>query len=113
MVEVLVLPATVRCDHDGRVRNQASQGWATVGGHPILRADDPEGRDIDWCPNRGVNIKPCGATLRVEVGYSALVSVGGRRAVLASLKGKTDGTPPGAVHYRVRDPGQAFVTVGA
>lgn len=113
MVEVVVLPAVVRCDHDGRVTNRASQSWVTVGGHPVLRQDDPEGADIDWCPNRGANIKPCGTTLGVEVGYSVLVRVGGRPLVVASLRGKTDGTPPQSVHYRVRDPGQRFVVVGA
>lgn len=112
MFELIVLPAVVRCDHDGRVGNQASQGWVTVGGAPVLRDDDPEGADIDWCPNRGANIKPCGTTLKVEVGYSAFVRLSERRVVLASLRGKTDGTPPQSVHYRVRDPGQRFVVVG-
>jgi hypothetical protein len=31
--------------------------------------------------------------------------------VLGSLDGKTDGTPPMAVHYRMRDAGQHFVWV--
>ena len=113
MFELLILPADVRCDHAGDVVNKESQTWATVSGHPILRDNDPEGRDIDWCPNRGANIKPCGKTLKVEVGYSTFVTVGGKKAVLASLQGKTDGTPPGAVHYRVRDPGQRYVVVGS
>ncbi len=77
----------------------------------MLRDDDPQRRDIDWCPNRGMNIKSCGTTLKVDVGYSELVRLGGQRVVLASLDGKTDGTPPQAVHYRVRDPGQRFVVV--
>lgn len=113
MDELLVLPALVRCDHDGRVANRASQDWVTVDGHPVLRADDPEGRDIGWCPNRGANIKPCTKTLGVEVGYSAFVRLDERAVVLASLQGKTDGTPPGAVLYRVREPGQDLVVVGA
>ena len=113
MFELLVLPAAIRCDHDGRVENRASQDWVTVAGHPVLRDDDPERREIEWCPNRGANIKPCGKTERVEVGYSVFVTVGEKRAVLASLEGKTDGTPPKAVHYRVRNPGQRFVVVGA
>lgn len=113
MYELLVLPAVVRCDHDGRVGNRASQDWVTVATHPVLRDDDPERRDIDWCPNRGTNIKRCDTTLRADVGYSVFVRLAGKAVVLASLDGKTDGTPPLAVHYRVRDPGQHFVVVGA
>lgn len=111
--ELLVLPATIRCDHGGKVENEASQDWVTVAGDPVLRQDDPQSRDIDWCPNRGANIRYCGKTLEVEVGYSVFVHIGGRPVVLASLEGKTDGTPPGFVHYRVRDPGQRFVRVGS
>lgn len=111
MFLLLILPSKIRCDHDGKVENKASQQWAVVGDHPILRNDDPEGRDIDWCPNRGANIKYCDKTLKVEKGYSTFVTVGGKEAVIANLEGKTNGTPPGAVHYRVRDPEQDFVTV--
>jgi hypothetical protein len=105
------LASKIRCDHDGKVKNTASQDWAVVGDQPILRNDDPQGRDIDWCPNRGANIKPCGKTLKVDKGYSTFVTVGGKEAVIANLEGKTDGTPPGGVLYRVRDPEQDFVTV--
>jgi hypothetical protein len=114
MPELLVLSAAVRCDHDGKVENKESQDWVVVGGDdPVLRNNDPESRDINWCPNRGANIKPCGKTLKVEVGYSVFVRLGGRQVVLANLKGKTDGTPPGAVYYQVRDPGQRFIVVGS
>lgn len=106
-----MLPAVVRCDHDGRVATVASQDWTTVAGHLALRDDDLEGTDINGCPNRGANIKPCAKTLGVAVGYSLFVRVGQRRVVLASLEGKTDGTPPMSVHYRMRDPGQRFVMV--
>jgi hypothetical protein len=111
MPELVLVDAVVRCDHDGHVETVASQRWVTVNGVAVLRADDPEGRDISWCPNRGANIKPCGTTLTVDEGYSELLHIDGARAVLASLRGKTDGTPPGAVHYRVRDPAQRFVVV--
>lgn len=109
--ELVLLGAVVRCDHDGHVETKESQDWVTVEGTPVLRADDPERRDIGWCPSRGANIKPCGTTLNVEEGYSELLYIDGQHAVLASLRGKTDGTPPGAVHYRVRDPAQRFVVV--
>lgn len=113
MFELLVLPAAIRCGHDGRVQNDASQTWVTVATHAVLRDDDPEGREINWCPNRGVNIKACSKTLKVDIGYSVFVRLGGQRVVLANLDGKTNGTPPQAVHYQVRDPGQRFVVVSA
>jgi hypothetical protein len=116
MPELLVLSSAVRCDHDGKVDNKESQRWVVVGGDdPVLRNDDPEGRDIDWCPNQGANIKKCGKTLKVEQGkgYSKFVRLGGRAVVMANLQGKTEGTPPGFVSYRVRDPGQRFIVVEA
>ena len=113
MPELIVLPAVIRCDHDGKVENRASQDWVTVAGHAVLRNDDPEGREIEWCPNRGVNIKACSKTEKVDLGYSVFVRLAGKQVVLANLEGKTNGTPPKAVHYRVRDPGQRFVVVGS
>ncbi len=114
MPELLPLSSSVRCDHDGIVQNKESQDWVVVGGDdPVLRNDDPEGRDIDWCPNQGANIKKCTKTLKVEKGYSIFVRIGGRAVVMADLQGKTDGTPPGAVYYRVRDPRQRFIVVGS
>lgn len=111
MFEALVLPATLRCDHDGRIETIASQDWVTIADHPVLRDDDPEGREIEWCPNRGVNIKACSRTLKPDVGYSVFVRLDGKRVVLGNLDGKTNGTPPQAVHYRMRDAGQHFVVV--
>jgi hypothetical protein len=114
MPELLVLSCAVRCDHDGKVQNKESQDWVLVGGDdPVLRNDDPESRDINWCPNQGINIKRCTKTLKVEKGYSNFVTLGGKAVVIANLQGKTDGTPPGAVYYRVRDPGQRFIVVGS
>jgi hypothetical protein len=113
MFELLVLPATIRCDHDGIVKTKESQTWVTAATHPVLRDDDPEGRDINLCPNRGVHIKACSKTLKVDVGYSTFVRLDGKRIVLANLDGKTNGTPPQAVHYRMRDAGQHFVVVSA
>jgi hypothetical protein len=111
MFLLLILASKIRCDHDGKVANKASQEWAVLDDSPILRNDDPEGRDIDWCPNRGANIKYCDKTLKVETGYSKFVTVGGKAVVIANLAGKTNGTPPGAVFYRVRNAEQTYVTV--
>lgn len=101
--------SVIKCDHDGRVTNRPSQRWVTIGGVPVLVEPDPPGREIVACPNFGPTIKPCAKTLKVAVGYSGFVRIDGREVVLSHLDGFTDGTPPGLVHYRVRDPRQHFV----
>ncbi|MFJ6194631.1 hypothetical protein [Micromonospora sp. NPDC092111] len=103
------LNSVLACDHDGRVTNRAAQRWLTVTGVPVLVDSDPEGRDIVACPNYGPTIKPCAKTLPVRVGYSDWLRVDGHRIVLSHLDGLTDGTPPGLVHHRVRDPRQHLV----
>jgi hypothetical protein len=105
----LTTQSVVKCDHDGRVTPVASQHWVTIAAVPVIVDADPQGRDIVACPNYGPTIKPCGKTLRVGVGYSQLIRVDGRPVTLSSLDGLTDGTPPGLVHYTVRDPKQTFV----
>jgi hypothetical protein len=91
------------------VTNVASQQWVTIDRVPVLVEIDPEGRTIVACPNYGPTIKPCVTTLKVAVGYSGLLKVDGKRVVLSHLDGLTDGTPPGLVHYKVRDPEQNYV----
>lgn len=108
-MEWIHLESVIKCDHDGRVTNEASQQWVTIAGTPVLVATDPEERDIVACPNYGPTIKPCATTLTVAVGYSERVTIDGRAVVLSHLDGLTDGTPPGFVHYRVRDPRQRYV----
>jgi hypothetical protein len=104
--------AVIKCAHDGRVATRPSRQWVTVAGVPVLVDDDPEGRGITACPNYGPTIKPCAKTLKVTEGYSGFIRIDGHRVVLSSLDGLTDGTPPGTVHYGVRDPGQPYVTAG-
>jgi len=101
--------ASVRCGHDGRITNQASQRWLTVGSVPVLVDNDPESRGITGCPNVGPTVKPCTTTLKVATGYSEWLRVDGHRVVLSNLDGLTDGTVPGTVHYQVRDPAQRLV----
>ncbi|NUT32203.1 MAG: hypothetical protein HOV79_03915 [Hamadaea sp.] len=108
-MEWIHLASVVKCDHDGRVTNQASQQWVTIDGSPVLVATDPEGRDIVACPNYGPTIKPCAKTLKVAVGYSDRIRIDRHAIVLSHLDGLTDGTPPGLVHYKVRDAQQAYV----
>ena len=86
---------------------------ATRDGSPILVDNDPQGRDISMCPNIGINIKPCNKALPVLKGYSTFVRIGGKRICLDTVEGYTDGTPPGAVKYTVRRPGQVFVAAAS
>lgn len=112
-MKLIVTPADIRCDHEGRVTNNPSQHWVEIGGHPVLVADDPQGRAIARCPNIGATMKPCVKTLAVAAGYSSWIRVDGHPVVLDSLDGLTDGTVPGTVHYSVRSPGQMFVEADA
>jgi hypothetical protein len=109
-MELIHRDAVVKCDHDGRIPQVASQQWVTISGIPVLVDSDPEGRDIVACPMYGPLVKPCAKTLKVAVGYSeGFLRLDAKRVVLSHLDGLTDGTPPGTVHYRVRDPLQTFV----
>ncbi|GAA1524017.1 hypothetical protein GCM10009827_045530 [Dactylosporangium maewongense] len=112
-MKLVTVRAVVRCGHDGRVRNNASQHWVTVGGADVLVDDDPQGRAVAGCPNIGPTMKPCALTLAVQAGYSDWIRVDGKRVALSNLDGLTDGTVPGTVHYTVRDPGQSFVGADA
>lgn len=106
-MRVLVLTGVLRCGHDGKVVNTASQHWVRVASHPILVATDPEGRDVTMCPNISTNTRQCRSTLAVNTGYSGFIRIDGRQVCLDSVDGMTDGVPPS--HYTVRDPGQQFV----
>lgn len=108
-MKILVEPGVLRCGHDGKVVNAASRHWVRIGSAPVLVQNDPEGRSIRMCPNIGINIKPCTSTLSVQTGYSTFLRIDGHAACLDSVTGYTDGTPPGAVKYTVRDPGQQLV----
>jgi hypothetical protein len=106
---VLTEDAVVVCDHaQGMVRVAVGQDLVRIAGRRVLVAGDPVGRPVAGCI-QAPPLKPCTSTLLVQAGHSALVRIGGRPLVLASLDGITDGTPPGAVHFRCRRPGQAFV----
>jgi len=112
-MKLVTVQAVMRCGHDGRVQNVASQHWVTVGGADVLVDDDPQGRKVTGCPNIGPTMKPCTTTLAVQSGYSTWIRVDGDRVALSSLDGLTDGTVPGTVHYTVREPGQTFVGADA
>ncbi|KFF59533.1 hypothetical protein JF66_10615 [Cryobacterium sp. MLB-32] len=108
-MKILVEKGVLRCGHDGIVKNVASQQWVKILTSPVLVENDPQGRDINGCPNIGINIKPCTHTLVVHRGYSSFIRIGAQAICLDSVEGYTDGTPPGAVKYTVRSPGQQLV----
>jgi hypothetical protein len=113
-MKFLVEKSSLKCLHMGAVRNQASQKWVTIAKSAVLVATDPEGRDIDHCPNRGPEgIKPCGKTLKVHQGYSTFIRISKHAVCIDNLWGLTDGTPPGVVKYNVIDPAQTFVAGAA
>ena len=112
-MRILVEEAILRCGHDGKVKNVPSQEWVRVKGSPVLVDNDPQGRDISMCPNVGINIKPCNKTLPVTKGYSTFIRIGGKAVCLDTVEGFTDGTPPGAVKYNVRRPGQTLMGSGS
>lgn len=106
-MRVLVLSGVLKCGHDGRVVNAASQTWVRIAGDPLLVAEDPEGRPIAGCPNISTNSKPCRTTKEVTSGYSGFVRIGGAAVCLDAVQGPTDGVPPSL--YTVRSAGQDLV----
>jgi len=109
-MRLLTEDAVLVCLHElGKVENQPSQRLVTIDSRKVLVDNDPERRSISRCPNIGATIKPCQTTLKVKVGYSKFVKIDGRKVCLDSVRGLTDGTPPGIVEYKVRRPGQGLV----
>jgi hypothetical protein len=106
--------AALICKHVlGRVSIAASQRWVTIASRRVLVDPDPEGKGIQGCPNIGPAIVPCKITLKVQKGYSQWIKIGGNFVCLDTVRGFTNGTPPGVVEYTVRDPGQTFVKESA
>jgi hypothetical protein len=109
-MKLLTEKSSLKCQHMGVVRNQATQHWVTIANQAVLVENDPEGRDIDHCPYRDpAGQKPCLHTLKVHLGYSTFITIGKHAVCLDDLWGLTDGTPPGFVKYIVVDPEQTFV----
>jgi hypothetical protein len=106
---LLTEDADLKCLHHGNVSVAPTQSLVTIERRRVLVEPNPEGRNISLCPNMGALIKPCNHTLKVQSGYSPLLVIEGHRVCLDSIRGLTDGTPPGIVEYRVFDPGQPFV----
>ncbi len=109
-MRLLTDAAVLVCLHElGILENRPSQSLVRIDGHRVLVDNDPETRSIGGCPNIGATIKPCQQSLRVQVGYSTWVKIDGHKVCLDTVRGLTDGTPPGTVEYKVRRPGQKLV----
>ncbi len=105
--------AVLVCAHEtGLVGIAASQGLVRIDGRRALVKPDPVGKPIVGCVNANppAGIKPCTSTLPVQQGYSDWVRIEGRSVCLDTVEGLTDGTPPGSHKYKVRSPGQDFVS---
>ena len=111
VMQLLTEDAKLVCAHElGKVDIEPTQSLVRIDARLVLVEADPEGRDINGCPMYGAVIKPCRTTLPVKVGYSELLRIEGRRVCLDTVRGLTDGTPPGTVMYKVDDPGQKWVS---
>jgi len=115
MTDWLTMDARLACDHGGKVNNKNSQDWVRIEQKVVLVSTDPEGRSISGCPNADVmmGMRPCVTCLKVVVGYSDFVRIGGCKVCLQTVQGLTDGTPPGLVNYKVLTPGQSLVAAGS
>jgi hypothetical protein len=110
MMLILTEDATLVCLHEmGGVKIEPTQDLVRVDERFVLVDPNPEFRPISGCPNFAITIRPCRTTLKVRQGYSDLVRVDGHRLCLDTVRGLTDGTPPGVVEYKVRHAGQKFV----
>jgi hypothetical protein len=108
--------ARLGCIHKGEVDIKATQDLVFIDGMPVLIEPDPESREITGCPLPLPLEKPCYLTLKVRTGYSDLIAIeykgGSHRLCLDSVRGFTDGHPPGTFDYNVNFPGQQFVAEG-
>lgn len=111
----LTIDALLACDHGGKCQNKPSQQLVYIEKRVVLVDNDPEGRSISGCPNNApmMGMKPCLTTLVVKQGYSQFIKIVGHRVCLSTVRGLTDGTPPGTVNYKVMRPGQSLVNAGA
>jgi hypothetical protein len=103
--------AVLVCMHEmGRVSIEATQTLVTIMGRRVLVHPNPEGREINGCPNVVPPMRACVTTLVVRTGYSPFMRIEEEQLCLDSVRGLTDGTPPGFVEYKVRHAGQDLVS---
>jgi hypothetical protein len=111
----LTRDATMICEHGGGVKVEFTQTLVRIERREVLVATDPEGRDINVCPNVApvIGLRPCKTTLKVKQGYSTFIRIGGHAVCLDTVTGLTDGSPPGIVNSKVVEPGQALLRANA
>ena len=107
--------AQLVCIHEtGKVQIKATQDLVFIDGMPVLVEPDPESKKIGGCPLAPPLMKPCLTTLSVRSGYSGLISIefkgAPHRLCLDSVRGFTDGHPPGTYDYKVNFAGQVYVS---
>jgi hypothetical protein len=99
------------CIHEvGKVQIKATQDLVFIDSMPVLVDPNPENRPVSGCPLAPPLMKPCLTTLKVRTGYSDLISIQDQRVCVDSIRGLTDGHPPGTYDYKVNFPGQQFVS---
>jgi hypothetical protein len=115
-MKILTEAGMMVCNHEtGMVAINASQHFVRIRGRKILVANDPELKPITGCTNSNppIGIKPCTVSLNARTGYSRFVRINGRPVCLETVRGFTDGTPPGIIDYKVRTPGQELVSTSS
>jgi hypothetical protein len=110
---IITKNAMLACAHETGIVliNPVKQEYVKISGAPILIKPDPAGKNILGCSNFNppTGIKQCMKTLPVMDGLSSFIKINGEFVCLQPTTGLTDGTPPGAVPYNVKAPGQGFV----
>ncbi len=109
-MKFLTEKAKLICRHrTGAVQISTRQNLVRIDGDSVLVKRDPELKTILGCSNVGPTIKPCSLTLAATAGYSDFIRIDGKAVCLDTIVGLTDGTPPSAIQYIVKDAGQDFV----
>lgn len=109
MEPLLTHAARLTCDHKTGIVITIPLSFVTISGSAVQIKGDPSLKPIVGCTNIGSTIKPCLFTVNEEAGHSAFITVGGKPVCLQSLRGKTEGTPPATVNYKVLTIAQSFV----
>jgi hypothetical protein len=87
------------CNHGGRVVIEPRQTQVLAGGGFVICEPDLIGAPISGCPVKTTAVtSPCLAVVEILPGSTApTVMVVGRAAYLATLRGITNGRPPGTI----------------
>lgn len=111
MPAVLNADASIGCGHGGTVRIAPGRRTFTAGGAPVLTVGDLEGKPISGCTQvTGGGTVQCTAVVSVTGGAATTLTAGGRPALLETVSGVTNGSPPGAL--TVLTPGQTILRAG-